>query len=193
MWLLPAIFFPIQIPDLYAEFWYLYLHVFVFPSKLSYIYSDPLLWVHTLDLYTVRFPREGGRRGGLEVGVDSNEWVCAGVRDAVLVTQSQDRLPIWFLGPQGTWGLSSAEYPEVLPRDSNYNLEVNLACELQNVFIHNYGHELTQSGEFCKGFPHWSKCVQIHYLSMRTEILQGVTPLLSLCPLGWDNSLVAMS
>ena len=36
--------------------------------------------------------------------------------------------------------------------------------------------------------PHFSKCVQIHYLNITTEIMQGVNPLLSLCPLGRKHS-----
>ena len=44
--------------------------------------------------------------------------------------------------------------------------------------------------KFCKVLTHCSKCVYNHNLNMITEILQGVPPLISICPLVQQNSLL---
>ena len=56
----------------------------MFPSKWSYFYSSPILWVITIDICPVTSVIKGVGGVKLERVVDYNVLVCARVHDAIL-------------------------------------------------------------------------------------------------------------
>ena len=109
------------------------------PNGLVF-YSNPLLWVCTIDCRPIcPLWGGGGGRGG-----SGFKWVslrrCVkcnfGARYLLHQTQSRDRHPFWFRGTQGTWGLSSAEHSVVQPCDHDLNPAVNPDFDVRNGFIH---------------------------------------------------------
>ena len=89
-------------------------------------------------------------------GIGGIEWViscvCAqcnfGAKYLLRQTQYWAWYPLWFLDPQCNWGLSSAEYPEIQPRDHNCCPAINPYCGVQNGSVQFCGHESTQSGNY---------------------------------------------
>ena len=120
------------------------------------IFLSPTLYDGFVPLCVVPSVRRGGGGWRETRGMGGLEWVslrrCArcdfSTEYLLRQTQSRARHPLWLLGPQGTWGSSSTEYPGVRPRDRNCDLVVNPACDVQNGFVQFRGHESTQSGEY---------------------------------------------
>ena len=61
------ILFLIRIPDVYDKSRSLYAGASVFPSKWSYFYSYPTLWVSTLECRPACPLGGGGLRGGVDL------------------------------------------------------------------------------------------------------------------------------
>ena len=74
-----------------------------------------------------------------------------GARYLLRQDQYQNRRPVRFPGPQGTWESTSAENLGVQPSNRDYNPDINPTLNVKNGFIHFRGYELTQSGGYNLG------------------------------------------
>ena len=121
------------------------LYMPMYPCSLPN--GNILTLILSYDFYPWALPRlsVGGGGVGGETRVRSVfEWVslrrCArcdfGAKYLLHQAQYWAGLPLWFLGPQGTWGLISADYPEVRHCGHNCDPTVNPAFNVQNGFTH---------------------------------------------------------